>query len=125
MHILLVFFLAALSTLAMVHITALEFFLYYQYLWLDMPMHFLGGACIALGLGALPFFKIHLPPWLTTLSGTLVIVFIVGTLWEIFELMFGISVAGKEDIVRDTAVDFVFDLLGGTVGYYVGKRIRM
>lgn len=118
------FFLIATSTLALVHNIATSFFLYWKYPWFDIPMHFLGGVCVALGFSVLPFFRIRLSPRYQSFVAYLAFVFLVGTFWEIFELVYGISLTSDSaDLIIDTAKDFFFDLIGGSVGYFMSKHI--
>ena len=120
----LTFFFISSITLALVHLMAMEFSLYWKHVWLDMPMHFLGGFCVALGYAIIPFFKIQLPESLTTVWVYLGAVLLVGIAWEVFELFTGISLANDaENLLLDTSVDVVLDLCGGYVAYALIKRI--
>ncbi len=116
-------FLIAISTLAVVHYVATVNFFYWRYSWLDMPMHFLGGLCVALGFAILPFFRITLPPQYRTLIPYLLFVFFIGIVWEVFEYVNGISLADEhERLITDTLGDLILDLLGGCLGYFVSKH---
>lgn len=116
-------FLIAISTLALVHYVATVNFFYWRYSWLDMPMHFLGGLCVALGFAILPFFRITLPPKYRTILTYLLFVFFVGVVWEVFEYVNNISTVRDDDsIIIDTMVDLILDLLGGCLGYFISKR---
>lgn len=116
-------FLSALFLIGITHVLALEFYLYWTYLWFDMPMHVFGGFTVALGFSMLPFFRIHIPEHLKTLQVYLVVVLAVGLLWELFEYVGGISILAEEDFFNDTSMDLVLDLLGGAVGYYLVKYL--
>ena len=119
----LTFFLVTLTTLAVVHISATRFFLYWKYLWFDIPMHFLGGVCVALGLSALPFFRIHvLERWRTPTVYALTAL-LIGILWEIFEVTSGIMVI-DETFIPDTVLDLTMDVLGGLVGYVLVGTLK-
>jgi hypothetical protein len=119
----LTFFLTTRTTLAVVHISATKFFLYWKYLWFDIPMHFLGGVCVALGLSALPFFRIHVFERFRTPLIYASVTLLVGILWEIFEVTSGIMVI-DETFVPDTVLDLVMDVLGGLVGYAVAGTLK-
>ena len=114
-------FFSTIVTLAIVHAASLEFYLYWRYLWLDVPVHFLGGVAVALGVSILPFFRVSLPPFLSTLSGYLLLTFFAGTVWEMFEFVSEITVV-DEHFIPDTTLDLVMDLLGGAVGYWLVRR---
>ncbi len=116
-------FLIAMSTLAITHYVATINFLYWRYTWLDIPMHFLGGLCVALGFSILPFFRITLPERYRTLIWYLLMVFAVGIAWEVFEYINGISLASPhERLLTDTLGDLFFDLLGGYTGYFISRH---
>lgn len=125
MAILLSTFFTAFVSLALIHIVAMHFFLYETFDWFDIPMHFLGGVCIALCFALLPFFHIYLPKRYTTITVYLCVVLLVGVVWEIFEYMTGLSgVAVQNDFVFDTVLDLVMDVLGGVVGYGMVRIIK-
>ncbi len=117
-----VFLLFTLSIvmLAVLHGAALAFSLYWVYLWLDIPMHFLGGAVVVLGYQSR--FMLH------RVSGrlrfgflpTMLMVLVVGILWEVYEYIVGPILPGY---VFDTALDIVMDMLGGAVGYFTARAI--
>lgn len=114
---------SGLITLAVVHIVALKFFLYWKYLWLDVPVHILGGVCVALGISALPFLHISLPKFFETRSGYVCGIIIVGTVWEIFEYVSGVSLI-DEHFLPDTLLDYGMDVVGVLLGYGIVKNIQ-
>ncbi len=117
-----VFTLAAASVLAVVHVLSLQFFLYWHYLWLDIPMHALGGAVVALAIFVPYDFGAPLPKrWLQPLS-VLLMVLLVALSWEVYEIMIGIPFG--EDYAADTVSDLAAALLGGIVGFIVAKRFN-
>lgn len=116
-------FLLSAITLAMSHFLFLEFYLYWRYLWLDIPMHFLGGITVALGLLSLRDFISWLPRWFFTLSVILSFTFAVAVLWEVFELFIGIPFE-PEGYINDTIADLMLSMMGGLAGYFVGSRIN-
>lgn len=50
---------SSLVTLALVHYLSFEFFLYWKYLWLDIPVHILGTITVAFGIATAPFFALR------------------------------------------------------------------
>ena len=82
-----VLFLIALSILAGIHMIALELFLYWRYLWLDVPVHVLGGVVVV--LGAYTFNELKLPlahHLVASFWHTLIFVVSVMIAWEVFEV---------------------------------------
>lgn len=111
-------FLSTIVTIAIVHIVSIEFFLYWKYLWLDIPMHILGGVACAFAFSILPFFHLHISSVYSTRRYYILFAFIVGFLWEVFEYSAGISV-GEPGFVIDTCTDLVMDVFGAYLGYGV------
>ena len=112
-------FAVGLGVLGVAHIVATGFSLYWTYLWLDIPMHALGGALVALGF---------LTCCATYARGdfrrgfcvTLGVVMAVGLVWEVFE--YATMIAGPEPgYVGDTILDLVMDFLGGCAGYLAAR----
>lgn len=89
-----------------------------------MPVHILGGICVALGFSILPYFRIYIPKRFQTLGMYLIVVLMVGILWELFEFFNGISLVADDDFTLDTAIDLILDLVGGAFGYYLVTRIK-
>lgn len=107
--------------IAILHFSALQFFLYWKFWWFDILTHFLGGLWVSISLlwfffqfGSVNVFKNkknHI--FLVAFVGTI----LIGVMWEIFEYYFGISGVNASNYVRDTATDIFFDLMGGIVAY--------
>lgn len=94
------------------------FYLYWNYRWVDIPMHILGG--IMAGLFSLIFIRaIRMPEtFVNALTGVL----LVGLGWEVLELLY------KVDVVNfaywtDTVHDLINDLLGGLIAIYIWRKI--
>lgn len=115
-------FLLAGLVLAVLHYFSLELYLYWRYLWLDIPMHFLGGVVVALGYLTLRDFFSTWPQKLFTLYKTLAVVVLVAVTWEFFEVAIGVFFQ-EDRYVIDTVSDLVIGLMGGTLGYYLSNRV--
>lgn len=117
-----VFFLFTLSIvlLFVMHTAALLFSLYWIHPWLDIPMHALGGATVALGYQS----QFLLSRYRDRLSfgyyATICVVLVVGILWEVYEAVVGPILPGY---MLDTSIDIVMDILGASIGYVVGRAI--
>ncbi len=115
-------FLLSGMVLAVLHYFSLEFYLYWRYLWLDIPMHFLGGVTVALGYLTLRDFFASWPPSLFTLYKTLAAVLLVALCWEVFEVLIGV-IFEEDRYVIDTLTDLLLGVTGGALGYYLSNRI--
>lgn len=107
-----VFVCCLVVLIAFLHISALQFYLYWSLWWFDILMHFLGGAWVAAAV-----------LWCLLLSGyvhtrwrpfrtAVCLTIIVGILWEIYEYAFGMTLVEHEAYVFDTALDLVMDMIG-------------
>lgn len=115
-------FLLAGMVLAVLHYFSLELYLYWRYLWLDIPMHFLGGIVVALGYLTLRDFFTSWSASLFTLYKTLAVVILVAITWEVFEVLIGV-VFEEDRYVIDTLTDLFLGVTGGALGYYLGNRV--
>lgn len=97
--------------LAVLHYYALTDYLYWQYVWLDVPVHFLGGLALAMLLiGVLRNF--HPRAFLFLMAGV-----ILG--WEAFELL--IQTQREANFVFDTALDLLMGSLGALCAYALAR----
>lgn len=118
-----VFFLLALSVLAVLHKLALTFFLYWRWEWFDVVMHFFGGAVAALGLFTLRDFWHRIPERLEYVVPIMSGVIIITLLWEIFEVVIGVP-AFTDGYTFDTITDVALGIAGGFIGFLVGHSLR-
>lgn len=116
-----VFFLIAASVLATVHVLSLELYLYWQHLWLDIPVHMLGGATVALGVFAIHDLTKKFPSRLLYPIPVLLFVLIASLAWEVFEIKAGVPI--EANFAVDTMIDLIMDMLGGVIGYVVAYSI--
>ena len=117
-----VIFLISLSLLAVLHVISLKLFLYWRFWWLDIPMHLFGGAIVALGVYTLYDLRLFVPKRYLQLLPLLLIVFAVSLSWEVYELFIGIPI--EDSFVPDTITDLSMGLIGGAIGYSIGKSLR-
>lgn len=116
-----ILFLISLSLLAVIHTVALNLFLYWRFSWFDIPMHFFGGAIVALGIFTLKDLGIYITDRHIRLVQVLVLVFMVALSWEAYELFIGVPV--EDNYAIDTITDLCLGVVGGLVGYSVGTSI--
>ena len=86
-----------------------------------MPVHFFGGAVVALGVFTLRDLRFISPKWLTA-TRVVGFVLFVALVWEVYEVLIGLPI--DDGYYVDTAQDIIMGLSGGVVGYFVGKRLH-
>ena len=116
-----IFFLISGSILAVVHYISLELFLYWHYRWLDIPMHALGGAVVALFIFTVKDLRPKYPARLLYPIPVLLLLFLVAMAWEVYEIGIGIPI--EDDYEIDTITDLIMGMLGGIIGYIVGYSV--
>jgi hypothetical protein len=108
------------SLVGVMHVLALNYSLYWHYIWLDLPVHFLGGMWAAL------FFAWLCSYWpLREADGfatTMLFVLAIGLGWEVFELFVGVP--REANFAFDTGLDLLMDLCGGLAGYAISRWVR-
>lgn len=126
-----------LSTILIVHVVGSLLAWYDVIWWLDIVMHFAGGAWVA--LTSLYFYisiwKIFPPQtkFLPVLVVTLASVALIGVLWEFYEYLMDVykfklhplNFAPNPQALPDTLVDLVNDLLGGllvVILYFISSK---
>ncbi len=111
-----------LIIVAILHTIASDFYLYWSIPWIDVILHFLGGLTVSLSS---IWFLFSIKSYFSSLKLTkgeivffsIFCVVIIGVLWEIFELYFGITFLSDGIFyIRDTSSDLLMDLAGGVVG---------
>ncbi|RJR13234.1 hypothetical protein C4585_02450 [Candidatus Parcubacteria bacterium] len=104
-----------LLILAAIHLASIEYDLYWQFLWLDLISHTLGGMwaglCVLWVRSLLGY-----PP---TLFWGFLGAFIIGIGWEILEVVAGLP--REANYTLDTSLDILMDVLGGVVAVFIGQ----
>jgi hypothetical protein len=116
-----ILFVVIAATWAGLHNLALILELYWRFWWFDIPMHFVGGVVVALGLLVLSDLRVPLPLYRPTVVVTTAFVLFVALAWEVFEVWAGIPI--ESDYWFDTSLDVLLGLGGGLVGYVLGQRL--
>ncbi len=99
---------------------AAELSLYWIYRWLDLPMHFIGGALIS-WVAYIVFSwwrKDYSIPWIYAL----IFSFGLGFIWEIIEFYFKVAQL-IPDYMLDSTKDILMDMIGGLVVYLAWDKI--
>lgn len=117
-----ILFLSTIAIIAVVHAVSIQFFLYWKYVWLDIPVHAFAGVACVFGLYMLPYFGITRFANTNTLSKSVLFALVVGLVWEVFEYTAGVS-QSEPGFVLDTIIDLCMDVFGGSVGYFISKKL--
>jgi hypothetical protein len=111
-------------TVAVLHKIALSFSLYWTIWWFDIPMHFLGGALMALITLFIiydsKFFNFSVKKPIVIFSAAIGMTLIIGLSWELWELYMGFTDVYKDQI--DTMADLINDTLGAITVYLYSKN---
>lgn len=98
-----------------------KLYLHWSLWWIDIILHFLGGFCVALFVLWFATAKSNLQNWsnrkilLTALFSAI----LVGIVWEIYELYFGLTfLSDGMSYFADTSKDLTMDLVGGIFGFF-------
>jgi cation transport ATPase len=115
------------SVIALLEVSAEVFYLHWEYWWFDVTLHFFSGWLIGM---TFVWFLTFVLKWRTTNKTRLVVsaivsAFIIGFLWEIFELWANqTTFADGIYYYRDTVSDLILDSCGGLFGaLYSFKQI--
>ncbi|MFZ2521899.1 MAG: hypothetical protein WAX44_02500 [Minisyncoccia bacterium] len=116
---------ALLAIIGVLYFFAEIFYLHWTVWWYDVMLHSLSGVCAGM---AYVFFSSQYFWSLTednnkTIFLGLVFVFVVGVLWEVYEIKFD-HTSFKDGIyyIRDTISDLIADVSGGFFGITYGLR---
>ena len=108
---------------AMLHFSALQFYLYWRFWWFDLLTHFLGGLWVAISFLWLFFQFGFVNIFKNDKNYNLLVAFFgslfVGVFWEIFEYYFGLTAVNASNYVIDTVTDISFGLVGGFAAYCI------
>ncbi len=109
--------------IAALHIAGVYLHLYWRLPLYDKVLHVLGGAWIALMvLTLMQKLEIAITEKRNILFIGLLLVLIVGLLWEIFEVLIGFSLIGDPGFLQDTVTDLLSDILGGGIAIVYGVK---
>ncbi len=109
--------------LALTHMTAEYYHLYWVYRWFDIPMHFFGGMWVGLAVMWFCFrsgyvWKEQAPPF-SVCAAALIGGFLIGFVWELYEYAVW-QFAGKwlpDNYLHDSLLDLVMDVAGALTAY--------
>lgn len=109
------FFVVAI--IAALHLSGIEYHLYWRFLWLDLITHSLGGVWVGLFFFWVRASIGYAPRLAWGIGGAIVI----GVAWEIFEVVTGMP--REANYALDTSIDLLMDTFGGIVGAFSARFI--
>ncbi|MEK7567465.1 MAG: hypothetical protein AAB513_00905 [Patescibacteria group bacterium] len=95
--------------------------------WYDLTMHFLGGFWVALITYILFLYggEESLSSSKSLFLSIIVTVFLVGIMWEWFELKKGLVSTLANDYLADTVTDIIADMVGAFASYFlITKQVK-
>lgn len=115
-----------LASVAFLNFVDSKLYLSWDYWWFDKSLHFIAGVIV--GISAFLFSQ-YFPSFFNRnkkiIVFSLVSIFIIGVLWEFFELYFDITSLSDGDIYyKDTFLDLVMDVSGGFLGTIYSLRSK-
>ena len=119
-----IFALVVLTAVLLAHLLGING-LYFQYSFYDIFMHILGG--VGIGLFITAFVKSNFSHFTNALHvrrNIVIGVFLVGIVWELFEIYFNIAGAPlwTKAYYIDTVKDLIDDMIGGAIVAWVAFR---
>lgn len=113
--------LLMITIISVLHHAALDYHWYFTHRWIDIVMHVLGGFWIAITALWFTLRFVHDESVLSDkkhLARIIFIsVFIVGTIWEIFEFLSGNTFLHTANFWTDTISDMINNIIGGAALY--------
>jgi len=105
---------ALIIIIALLHYLALDRAYYWTISWYDIMMHFLGGVWVALfALWIFSSRKISFLPLRISFLQIVSLVICIGIIWELYEILFGLTFVSDPEYLGDTMLDLIMDTIGG------------
>jgi hypothetical protein len=116
--------------LALIHIAAEYFYLYWQFHWFDIFTHFLGGLWVGLAALWLWYYSGYIKNNGRFVGKALVVALVagltIGFVWELYEfIVWQLSGRGlPPNYISDSLLDLVMDTVGAFVGYLLFSALK-
>jgi len=107
----------AVAALAVFHSIALEFHLYWRFLWLDLPVHMLGG----IWAGLFVFWLRILMRLTPSVAWGIAVALVFGVAWEIFEVAAGLP--RESSYALDTSLDLLIGRYLKLLQVFLANRV--
>lgn len=113
-----------LIVVAVLSVIDRNLYLTWNFWWFDKMMHFIAGISVGMAvILTMMYFQKFLDNKLKMLFFSIIGVLIVGLLWELFELYFGITfLSDGLAYYKDTITDLSMDTIGGILGTIYSYR---
>ncbi len=108
--------------LAVVHMVALKFSLYWEIDWFDNLMHLFGGVVLSLLLYTLVDINVLGKRWVKSWRRMTVLILTVVLSWEVIGVL--MTMRFKDNFISDTSSDLVFGILGSIIGWFIGRQLK-
>ena len=115
-----------LFVVAILNFLGTTFYLYWTLWGFDTVVHFLAGASVSMAVVLFweYYFPNKTPSLIKTIFLAVLVAFIIGILWEIYELYFDLTSFSDGIVyVRDTLSDLLMDITGGFFGTLWAMKI--
>jgi hypothetical protein len=110
------------AQLATVHLVALKLSLYWEIDGFDNLMHLFGGVALTLLLYTFVDIKMLRSVWVTSKVRVSILILIIVIGWEVLGVF--IHAGFKENFILDTTQDLFFGILGGIIGWFIGRQLK-
>jgi hypothetical protein len=108
-----------IAMVALIHISALNYYLYWKFEWLDLVTHFLAGMWVSLiSFWTLKYLVVDND---FTAVKVFAAVLVISIGWEVFELLAGMS--PEKNFIFDTSLDLAMDAVGAFTGFMLSKKL--
>lgn len=114
-----------LAIVLVLNFIATKFYLHWTDWWYDASLHFLAGSTVAMAtiLFLQYFFDTTKFKLLEIILLSVLVCFVVGILWELYELQFGITHFSRHTTyIMGTSSDLIMDICGGFFGVLYAKK---
>jgi hypothetical protein len=108
--------------LAVVHMVALKFSLYWEIDWFDNLMHLFGGVVLSLLLYTLVDINVLGKQWVKSWRRMTLLILTVVLSWEVIGVL--MTMRFKDNFISDTSSDLVFGILGSIIGWFIGRQLK-
>ena len=118
---------ALIAVIALLHIIAIEYSLYFYLWWFDLLVHFLAGLWVS-GLSLWIYFRYgYIKKPVRNIGRALIVVatpiIVISISWEFYEIIIGVPI--EKNYMQDTSIDLIMDALGALTGLIYFVRVYL